>query len=89
VIDVLGSILMCYFISWLVIRLGITTAGKGLSLGIWIVFGLLIKAILPHYAFLGMSTSVMAIDFGFTAVVVLVACAIIGGWRKKETAMVA
>lgn len=83
--DVLGSILLCYFISWLVIRLNIASAGKGFELGIWIVLGVLVKAILGHYGFLDMSMPVMAIDFGFTAVVVLISAMIIGGWRKKES----
>jgi hypothetical protein len=89
VIDIIGSILLCYFLSWLIIKLGINTASRGFMLGIMIVGGLLIKAMLSHYAFLGMSWAVTLIDFGFTSVVVLVACMIIGGWRKKESAVVA
>lgn len=87
--DLLGTILLCYFISWLVIRLNISSAGKGFELGLWIALGVLVKAILGHYGFLGMTPAVMAIDFGFTSVVVLVASMIIGGWRKKGSVMAA
>jgi hypothetical protein len=87
--DILGSILLCYFISWLVIRLNIASAGKGFELGLWITLGVLVKAILGHYGFLGMSTAVTAIDFGFTAVVVLISSMIIGGWRKKGSVVTA
>jgi hypothetical protein len=88
IMDLIGTILLCYFISWLVNKLNITTTGGGFMLGVYIGLGVVIKAVAGHYYFLGIGDTVTVIDTCFTMVVVVMVSTIIGAWRKKG-AMVA
>jgi hypothetical protein len=83
IMDIIGTILLCYFISWLVNKLNITTVNGGFMLGLYVALGVVVKAIAGHYYFLGISHTVTIIDTVFTMVIVIMVSCIIGAWRKK------
>lgn len=78
-----GSLLSCYLISWLVVKLGLRTWKDGLILGLVVFAGLVFPALAPHYKFLAIADSVMLIDLGMSLVATLATCAVLAGWRKK------
>src|SRR5437763_6774369 len=64
VVNIIGNFCLCFFISWLVQRLGITTFGGGLMLGVYATIGLVLPAVVIHYMFMMKSHTVIAIDAG-------------------------
>ena len=53
-------------------------------LGIVVWLGLMLPALLPHYAFIGLKPLVMAIDAADLLVASLMTGAILGAWRTKS-----
>jgi len=84
ILDVVGWILASLLMAWLVVRLDIRTAGGGAILGVVLWLGLMLPALLPHYAFIGLKPIVMAIDSADLLVASLLTGAILGAWRTKS-----
>ena len=83
IINAVLTIFHCFFMSWLVQRLSATSFSSGLMIGLYASLGLALPAIAIHYAFLGKSTTLIAIDAGMTAVVTMLTGGILAAWRKK------
>jgi hypothetical protein len=84
IVDVAGWILASLVMAWLVVRLDIKSALGGAILGAFLWLGLMLPALLPHYAFIGLKPVVMAIDSADLLVASLITGAILGAWRTKS-----
>ena len=84
ILDVVGWILASLVMAWLVVRLDIRTAAACALLGIALWLGLMLPALLPRYAFIGLKPIVMAIDAADLLVASLITGAILGAWRTKS-----
>lgn len=83
IINIILTIFNCVFMSWLVQRLSATSFGSGFMVGLYASLGLALPAIAIHYAFLGKSFTLIAIDFCMTALVVMLTGGVLAAWRKK------
>lgn len=78
----LGALGLCYFLSFRVQASGATTFKQGAQVGLMFFLGA--ASILSiRFKFLGVATSVLAMDLGFTALTVLLASGILAVWRKQ------
>ena len=84
ILNVVGWIIASLVMAWLVVRLDIRTAAAGALLGIVLWLGLMLPALLPHYAFIGLKPLVMAIDAADLLVASLITGAILGAWRTES-----
>lgn len=83
IINIIAAACTCLFLSWLVQKLNYTTFADGLKLGVYAVIGLVFPAIAVHYVFLGLSNTVLALDFSMSAILTLLTCGVLAVWRKK------
>jgi hypothetical protein len=83
VVNIIGAACTCFFLSWLVLRLGLTTFGDGFRLGLYSSVGLVIPAVATHYLFLDLSKTALAIDLGMSSVAIILTGCVLSVWRRK------
>ena len=84
VVGFLAILVMCYTLNSLLNRLGDTTAASGAKVGGFIALGFVAANIALNYGFELRSVSLWAINSGYVLIGLVIAGAIIGGWRKKS-----
>ena len=85
VASVLGTIMLCYVLSWCVRALQLETFRQGMGLGAVLACGLSAPALLTHYAFIGTSWTVGAIDALQSVVATAIAAGILTIWRPAAS----
>ena len=83
VIGFVAVLVMCYTLNSLLNRLGDTTAASGAKVGGFVALGFVAANIALNYGFEMRGVTLWAINSGYVLVGLVVAGAIIGGWRKK------
>jgi len=83
VIGFLAILVMCYTLDSLLNRLGETTAGRGAATAALLALGLVAANIALNYGFEMRGIMLWLINAGYALVGLVVAGAIIGGWRRK------
>ena len=83
VVGFLAILVMCYTLNSLLNRLGDTTAAAGAKVGGFIALGFVAANIALNYGFELRGVTLWAINSGYVLVGLVIAGAIIGGWRKK------
>jgi len=83
IINIIGVIFLCFFISWLVQRLGNTSFGSGFMTGLYTSLGIVLPIIAIHYAFLMHSTTLIVIDTSMSSLMTMLTGGILAAWRKK------
>jgi len=86
VVALIASAAMCYVISWLTRVLKVSSFKGGVGLGTMLWLGLGLPVIAMHYAFLGISWQVGAIDALYSLALASLAGGIIAVWRKPGVA---
>ena len=76
-------LVMCYALNSLLNRLGDTTAEGGAKVGAFVALGFVAANIALNYAFEARSVTLWTINSGYVLVGLIIAGAIIGGWRRK------
>ena len=84
VIGFLAVLVMCYTLNSLLNRLGDTTAASGAKVGAFVALGFVAANIALNYGFELRGVMLWAINSGYVLVGLVIAGAIIGGWRKKS-----
>ncbi len=84
IINIIGAACACFFISWLVQKLNITTFSGGLQLGVYAAIGLVFPALATHYLFLNISNTVLAIDLGMSITLTILTAGVLAAWRKNK-----
>jgi len=85
VVSIATSILVSYVVSWLVQVLKADTVKRGAGVGGILGIGVAAPAITMHYAFLGMSWNVIAVDALHSIVLLGLTGGLLAAWRPKET----
>ena len=86
VIGFLAVLVMCYTLAWLVNRGMAPTAGNGALTGATVAFGIVGATLALNYGFEVRGVTLWFINAGYVLVGLVLAGAIIGGWkpRRKE-----
>jgi hypothetical protein len=83
VIGFLAILVMCYTLGWIVQRGMEPTAGNGALTGATVAFGLVGGMLALNYGFEARGITLWLINAGYALVGLVLAGAIIGGWKKK------
>jgi hypothetical protein len=83
VIGFLAILVMCYTLNSLLKRLGETTATGGAATAALVALGIVAADIALNYGFEMRGAGLWLINSGYALVGLVVAGAIIGGWRRK------
>ena len=86
IVGFVSVLVMCYALNSLLNRLGDTTAGGGAKVGAFVALGFVAANIALNYGFEMRGVTLWAINSGYVLVGLVIAGAIIGGWRKKTDA---
>ena len=81
--DIVGWFFTCYFISWLVQRVPLTTFNQGLGFAILLWVGVAPPLLAPHYLFAGLHTNVLLVDAMNALVQLAVTCCLLTVWRRR------
>ena len=84
VVGFLAVLVMCYTLNSLLNRLGDTTAAGGAKVGAFVALGFVAANIALNYGFELRGVMLWAINSGYVLAGLVIAGAIIGGWRKKS-----
>jgi len=82
----IAILVMCYTLAWLIGRLGARSAGAGAGTGATVALGFIAAMLALYYGFEARSTTLWLINAGYALVGLVIAGAIIGGWRRKAAA---
>ena len=83
----IAILVMCYTLNSLLNRMGETTAAGGAKVGGFVALGLVAANLALNYAFEIRGVTLWTINSGYALVGLVIAGAIIGGWRKKADAL--
>jgi len=83
VVGFLAVLVMCYTLAWIVQRGMEPTAGNGALTGATVAFGLVGGMLALNYGFEARGVTLWLINAGYALVGLVLAGAIIGGWKKK------
>lgn len=86
VVGFIAILVMCYTLAWLIGRLGAQSAGAGARTGAVVALGFIAAMLALNYGFEARSTTLWLINAGYALVGLVVAGAIIGGWKRKTPA---
>jgi hypothetical protein len=84
VMGFVAILVMCYTLNSLLNRLGSTTAAGGAKVGAFVALGFVAANIALNYAFEIRGVTLWTINSGYVLVGLVLAGAVIGGWRKKS-----
>jgi hypothetical protein len=85
VVGFLAILVMCYTLAWIVDRGMAPTAGSGALTGATVAFGVVGAMLALNYSFEARGVTLWLINAGYAVVGLVIAGAIIGGWRRKAT----
>lgn len=85
VIGFLAILVMCYTLAWIVQRGMEPTAGNGALTGATVAFGIVGAALALNYGFEICGVTLWLINSGYVLVGLVLAGAIIGGWKRKPS----
>ncbi len=83
IINIVGIIFLCFFVSWLVQKLKVQSFLGGVFVGLYIAVGVVCPVVATHYAFLSISKKVMVLDSGMSGVLMLITGGVLAAWRRK------
>jgi len=83
VIGFVAVLVMCYTLAWIVDRGMAPTAGNGALTGATVAFGVVGAMLALNYGFEARGVTLWLINAGYAVVGLVIAGAIIGGWRRK------
>ena len=83
VVGCVAILFMCYTLGWIVQRGMEPTAGNGALTGATVAFGLVGAMLALNYGFEARGVTLWLINAGYALVGLVIAGAIIGGWKKK------
>jgi len=86
VVGFIAILVMCYTLAWLIGRLGAQSAGSGAKTGGIVALGFVAAMLALNYGFEARSATLWLINAGYALIGLVVAGAIIGGWRRKSPA---
>jgi len=84
VVGFVAILVMCYTLGWIVQRGMEPTAGNGALTGATVAFGLVGGMLALNYGFEARGITLWLINAGYALVGLVIAGAIIGGWKKKS-----
>ena len=80
--DLIGWIVGSYVLAWLLGATETKGAMPGLLFGLVVWAGVALPAILPHYAFAGMPSTVTIIDLLNSLVAIVITTVLLASWQK-------
>ncbi|MEZ5811653.1 MAG: DUF1761 domain-containing protein [Rhizobiaceae bacterium] len=83
IVVVLGAVVNCYVVSWLIRRMAITGVGGAVWLALWLWLGLGLPWLMPHYLFAKVGNSALIVDAAQLLVATSMTCLILALWRRK------
>jgi len=83
VVGFVAILVMCYTLAWLIGRLGAQSAAAGARTGAAVGIGFIAAMLALNYGFEARSITLWLINSGYALVGLVIAGAIIGGWRRK------
>jgi hypothetical protein len=85
IVGFVAILVMCYTLSWIVGRaIDPPTAGSGAMSGAMVALGLIGATLALNYGFEARSVSLWVINAAYVLVGLVMAGAIIGGWKKRH-----
>ena len=83
VIGFVAILVMCYTLAWIIARGPEPTASNGALTGATVALGVVGAALALNYGFEARGITLWLINTGYDLIGLVIAGAIIGGWRKK------
>ena len=78
-----GTVLLTYFLAWLVVRLEATYPSEAVQIAFLLWLCVVVTEHATHYTFQGVDYRVLLIDTGKTLVGLLIAALLLVSWRRR------
>ncbi len=85
VIAAAGSVLLTYFLAWLLLLMDVAYLSEALKVAVLLWLCVVLTEHATHYAFQGIHWGVLVIDMGKTLLGLLFAALVLGSWRRRAT----
>lgn len=83
VIAIAGTILLTYFLAWLLLQLEVAYLSEAVKVGFLLWLCVVLTEHATHYAFQGVHMGVLLIDMGKTLVGILISTIVLVSWRVR------
>lgn len=83
VIAIGGTVLLTYFLAWLLLQLEVAYLSEAVKVGFLLWLCVVVTEHATHYAFQGVHFAVLLIDMGKTLISILISVSVLVSWRKR------